>query len=193
MNNVLQGGVITLKCKDLRIISLQITSPQEFINVANSIEQLSHLSSPQYLYPYFYRPMYTILEDGYTMFRNELEYAKLLATDEWRITHVNADFSVCATYGASLVVPKTITDDEIVQSANFRDGGRFPVLSYKHDNGVCVTETPIFIIIIIIYNLIFRSCQCHIFMIICFLYHLGCANEIVSTDWWARLETLPCR
>lgn len=138
INNVLQGGVITLKCKDLRIISLQINSPQEYINVANSIEQLSHLSSPQYLYPYFYRPMYTILEDGYTMFRNELEYGKLLATDEWRITQANREYNVCTSYGAALVVPKSVTDEEIVQSASFRDGGRFPVLSYKHENGVWI-------------------------------------------------------
>lgn len=80
--------------------------------------------------------MYTILEDGYTMFRNELEFGKLLASDEWRLTSVNKDYSTCATYGPSLVVPKNITDEEIVQSAGFRDGGRFPILSYKHENGV---------------------------------------------------------
>lgn len=136
LNNTLQGGFITLKCKDLRIISLEINKSQEYLNIANSIEQLSNLNCQKYLYPYFYRPMYTILEDGYTMFRNELEFAKLLATDEWRLTHVNKDFSVCPTYGPKLVVPKTITDDEIMQSAGFRDGGRFPLLSYRHENGV---------------------------------------------------------
>ena len=136
VNNVLQGGLITLKCKDLRVITLQINSSQEYLNVANSIEHLSNLKCPQYLYPYFYRPMYAILEDGYTMFRNELEFGKLLATDEWRLTHVNNNFAVCGTYGSSLVVPKSITDEEILQSANFRDGGRFPLLSYRHENGV---------------------------------------------------------
>lgn len=87
-------------------------------------------------YAYFYRPMYNILEDGYTMFRCESEFAKLLATDEWRVTHINKDYSVCPTYGACLVVPKSITDEEIIQSAAFRDGGRFPLLSYRHENGV---------------------------------------------------------
>lgn len=136
LNNVLQGGLITLKCKDLRIISLEINKAQEYLNVATSIEQLSNLNSQQYLYPFFYRPMYTILEDGYTMFRTELEFAKLLATDEWRVTYINQDYSVCPTYGANLVVPNSITDEDIVQSAAFRDGGRFPLLSYRHDNGV---------------------------------------------------------
>jgi len=63
---------------------------------------------------------------------------------EWRITNVNRDFSVCATYGATLIVPKAITDEQIVLSAAFRDGGRFPVLSYRHENGVshCNHCTP---------------------------------------------------
>lgn len=55
---------------------------------------------------------------------------------EWRISHVNKDFGVCATYGATLIVPKAISDEQLALSAAFRDGGRFPVLSYKHENGV---------------------------------------------------------
>lgn len=55
---------------------------------------------------------------------------------EWRITHINKDFKLCPTYGSVLIVPKVISDEQIVQSAAFRDGGRFPVLSYRHDNGV---------------------------------------------------------
>lgn len=134
--NILQGGSIILKCKDLSIVSLEINSPQEFINIANSIEQLSKLHG-SHGYPFFYRPMYSILEDGYTMFRGELEFSKLLASDEWRFTTVNKDYSVCSSYGPKIIVPKSITDEEIVQSAAWRDGGRFPVLSYRHENGVC--------------------------------------------------------
>lgn len=136
VNNILQGGLITLKCKDLRIITLEINTAQEYLNVASSIEQLSNLQDAHDLYPFFYRPMYSILEDGYTMFRSELEFSKLLTTDEWRLSTINRDYSVCPTYAASLVVPSSITDEEIRQSAAFRDGGRFPVFSYKHENGV---------------------------------------------------------
>lgn len=53
-NNILQGGLITLKCKDLRSISLEINKPQEYLNIANSIEQLSNLNGQygkiQYIY-----------------------------------------------------------------------------------------------------------------------------------------------
>ncbi|EDW93091.1 myotubularin-related protein 9 [Drosophila yakuba] len=203
--NVVVGGLITLKCKDLRIISLEIKCGKEFFNVAASLEALSAIQNTELLYPFFYRPMYSILEDGYTMFRPELEFAKLIsgvgmgggsspnvaniticmpstststltvgagiphplqngfaidalagggvggvgggalqgpqASCEWRITNVNRDFSVCATYGATLIVPKAITDEQIVLSAAFRDGGRFPVLSYRHENGATLMRS----------------------------------------------------
>ncbi|KAH8380067.1 hypothetical protein KR009_008750 [Drosophila setifemur] len=208
--NVVTGGWIILKCKDLRIISLEIKSSKEFLNVAASLEALSAIQNTELLYPFFYRPMYSILEDGYTMFRPELEFAQLIsggggmggasspnvaniticmpstsstsssmlavtggacglgggiphplqngyAMDalqgglgggaasahgcEWRISSVNRDFSVCATYGATLIVPKAITDEQIVLSASFRDGGRFPVLSYRHENGATLMRS----------------------------------------------------
>ena len=133
---MLQGGTITLKCKDLRIISLEINTPQEYLNVAASIEQLSNIHDSASFYPFFYRPMYSILEDGYTMFRSEIEFAKLLSTDEWRISTVNRDYSVCSTYAPTLIVPKAISDEQIIESASFREGGRLPVISYRHENGV---------------------------------------------------------
>ncbi|XP_055845895.1 myotubularin-related protein 9 [Episyrphus balteatus] len=140
-NNVVVGGIITLKCKDLRIISLEIKYSKEYFNIASSLEQLSSLHNIELDYPFFYRPMYSILEDGFTIFRPESEFSKLLTGDEWRISHVNKDFSVCSTYGAILIVPKSITDEQICQSGTFRDGGRFPILSYKHDNGATLMRS----------------------------------------------------
>lgn len=140
INNTLQGGTLVLRCKDLRIISLQIAGPREYSNVAQSVEQLSNLRDVHNLYPFFYRPMYSILEDGYTMFRAESEFAKLLSTDEWRLSVANQHFDVCGSYGAALVVPRSITDDDLRMAAAFREGGRFPMLSYRHDNGVSFRE-----------------------------------------------------
>lgn len=69
VQNTVTGGLITLKCKDLRIISLKIKHSKEYFNIASSIEALSTLNNIELEYPFFYRPMYTILEDGYTIFR----------------------------------------------------------------------------------------------------------------------------
>lgn len=53
-------------------------------------------------------------------------------TDEWRLSEVNKDFSVCSSYPSLVTVPKDIDDDTLRKVATFRHGGRFPVLSYYH-------------------------------------------------------------
>lgn len=140
-SNYQNGGTLILKCKDLRILQLDIGSTEEFLNVYASIERLSNLDSPLSLYPFFYRPMYNIIEDGHTLFSLEMEFAKLLASDDWRISTINKDYSVCPTYSANLLVPKAIDDETILAAANFRDGGRFPVLSYRHENGAVLLRS----------------------------------------------------
>jgi len=39
----LQGGSLIIKCKDFRIIQLDISTPDEFVKVATTIENLSSL------------------------------------------------------------------------------------------------------------------------------------------------------
>ncbi|XP_059619519.1 myotubularin-related protein 9 [Phlebotomus argentipes] len=141
VNNQLQGGTLVLKCKDLRVIALEISASQDFLNVAQTIEQLITLDSVNLLYAFFYRPMFSILEDGYEMFRPEVEFSKLLASEEWRLSSVNRDFSVCSSYPAAVVVPRGITDEQIIASAGFRDGGRFPLISYRHENGAVMLRS----------------------------------------------------
>lgn len=141
VQNVLKGGKLVVKCKDLRIITIDIQGGQDYTNVASSLEQLSKLDGVQMLYPFFYRPIYNCLEDGHTMYRPEAEFAKLLAGDEWRLTNLNSEFTVCPSYPAVCVVPKSISDDEIISSAVFRDGGRFPTISYRHENGAIMLRS----------------------------------------------------
>jgi myotubularin-related protein 9 len=38
-----------------------------------------------------------------------------------------------------VIVPKSIDDDSLIAASKFREGGRFPVLSYKHEGGVSIT------------------------------------------------------
>lgn len=135
------GGTIVIKCKDFRIFYLDVPQSAEFLNIYLSIERLTNLDTTKLLYPFFYRPMYNILEDGYLLFKPESEFTKLIASDEWRISVVNKKYDVCGTYSATLMVPKIIDDDVIVASANFRQGGRFPIFSYRHENGTILLRS----------------------------------------------------
>lgn len=78
---------------------------------------------------------------NFLLSRPEIEFSKLIATDEWRISTVNKIYDCCSTYSGSLVVPKVITDEQIAESAKFRELGRFPLLSYKHENGAVMMKS----------------------------------------------------
>ncbi len=83
-----------------------------------------------------------MLEDGWTAFRPEIEFAKLVLQqpEDWRISYVNKDYSICPTYPSAVVVPKAVEDEVLIAAASFRQGGRFPVLAYRHDGGVTATR-----------------------------------------------------
>ncbi|KAL7037112.1 hypothetical protein ACKWTF_009076 [Chironomus riparius] len=137
-----KGHNIVLKLKDLRIVTLEIPTAQDFLSVASSIEQLSTLKDPKTLYAFYYRPIYHLyLENGFSIFRPEIEFSKLLASDEWRLSTVNETYEICPSYNGKLVVPKCITDEQIIASSTYRDLGRFPLVCYKHENGAVLMKS----------------------------------------------------
>ncbi|CAB1342511.1 unnamed protein product [Coregonus sp. 'balchen'] len=136
-------GTIIVKCKDLRVIQLDIPGMEECLNVASSIEALSTLDSVSLMYPFFYRPMFQVIEDGWNSFLSEDAFKDLESmTEEWRLSDVNKDYSVCSSYPPLVAVPKDVDDDTLRKAAAFRHGGRFPVLSYYHKkNGMVMMRS----------------------------------------------------
>lgn len=128
------GGHLRLKCKDLRIFELEIRSSlSDFLCVAESIEQLSRLADAFMTYPFYYRADFKILEDGWTAFQAERELKHMIKNrPDLRISSVNQDYGICRSYPKLCVVPKTISDEEIIESAKFRHNARFPLISYLH-------------------------------------------------------------
>lgn len=141
LNTQSPGGSIILKCKDFRILQLDINSVDDLMSVILSIEKLT--SQEQTLqYPFFNKPQVTNnvttpVEDGWMAFTPISEWSRLLTAhaDEWRISYLNKDYKVCNSYPSAVIVPRHIDDEVIISSANFRDGGRFPVLCYRHEGG----------------------------------------------------------
>ncbi|XP_064381242.1 myotubularin-related protein 9-like isoform X2 [Dromaius novaehollandiae] len=127
------SGTITLRCKDLKVLQLEIPGMEECLNVASSIEALSSVDSVMMLYPFFYRPPSLRLEAGWHLFPLERYYQQIAAqTSQWRLSSINRDFSACPTYPPAVIVPAAVDDEALRKAARFRQGGRFPVLSYYH-------------------------------------------------------------
>ncbi|KAL6125559.1 hypothetical protein ACLB2K_073615 [Fragaria x ananassa] len=55
-----------------------------------------------------------------------------LSNNFWRISSVNSSYSLCQTYPFALIVPKSITDEEVIQASSFRARCRLPVVTWCH-------------------------------------------------------------
>ncbi|XP_059376349.1 myotubularin-related protein 9-like isoform X1 [Carassius carassius] len=137
------SGTITIKCKDLLVLQLEIPGMEECLNIASSIEALSSLESVTEMYPFFYRPSHLTLHGPWGLSTTEQYYKQTERLwDRWRVSKVNSDYSVCPSYPSAVIVPREVDDDKLIRSARFRQGGRFPVLSYcHHSNGMVIMRS----------------------------------------------------
>ncbi|KAL1201447.1 Phosphatidylinositol-3-phosphatase myotubularin-2 [Cardamine amara subsp. amara] len=55
-----------------------------------------------------------------------------LSNNLWRITNLNLNYSLCQSYPFALMVPKSISDEELIQASTFRARCRLPVISWCH-------------------------------------------------------------
>ncbi|XP_014513688.1 phosphatidylinositol-3-phosphatase myotubularin-1 isoform X1 [Vigna radiata var. radiata] len=69
-----------------------------------------------------YHASIDIIENGSFTWSNEL----------WRISSVNSSYTMCQSYPFALVVPKIISDEEVLQASSFRARSRLPVVSWCH-------------------------------------------------------------
>ncbi|XP_063353949.1 myotubularin-related protein 9 [Pelmatolapia mariae] len=137
------SGTITMKCKDLRVLQLEIPGMEQCLNIAHSIETLSCLDCVSAMYPFFYRPVDLSLPEQWGLSSPEMHYSQMKELyEKWRLSTVNRDYSVCPSYPPAVIVPKSIDDDTLKKAAKFRQGGRFPVLCYYHKkNGMVIMRS----------------------------------------------------
>lgn len=87
--------------------------------------------------PFFSQLKFKKREADWNLYSIDDELNKCIADDvtgscDWRISEVNLNYAVCATYPTRCIVPKNIDDATLVKSSQFRAHGRFPLLSYYH-------------------------------------------------------------
>ncbi|XP_071623692.1 myotubularin-related protein 9-like isoform X1 [Heliangelus exortis] len=137
------SGTIVLHCKDLKVLQLEIPGMEECLNIASSIEALSSVDSVMMMYPFFYRPQSLKLEEGWSLFPLQRYFQQIASqTNRWRLSEVNQDFTTCPTYPPAVIVPAGVDDESLKKVSRYRQGGRFPVLSYYHrENGTALLRS----------------------------------------------------
>lgn len=80
---------------------------------------------------------------GHRIFNVQEDFQRMgvrLSSSEscFRLSRVNASYSMCPTYPQALVVPARLSDREIQAVAEFRSKGRIPICSWVHGNSASI-------------------------------------------------------
>ena len=130
-----ENNKIDIYTKDYRIISLKLNKKDydELLDILN-IYCLPGISSNYQNYALYFcikNPIYDI--DGWNLynFEEELQLMGLNINESstYRILD-NSNYDFCSTYPKKLIVPKSMSDNEIKSCALFRTKKRFPTLTY---------------------------------------------------------------
>ncbi|KAG7314306.1 hypothetical protein KOW79_021609 [Hemibagrus wyckioides] len=123
-----------LVCKDMRNLRFVHKQPDDSLkkSVFDVISKFAFpLSNSLSLFAFEYNQVFP--ENGWKVYDALAEYKRQgLPNESWRISKVNDRYELCDSYPATLVVPVTVTDDDLRRVASFRARGRIPVLSWLH-------------------------------------------------------------
>ncbi|XP_069767108.1 phosphatidylinositol-3,5-bisphosphate 3-phosphatase MTMR4 isoform X2 [Narcine bancroftii] len=74
-------------------------------------------------------------------FEMEVERMRFDLQNVWRVSEVNCNYKLCASYPQKLLVPVWITDKELESVGTFRSWKRIPVVVYRHQrNGAVISR-----------------------------------------------------
>ncbi len=88
---------------------------------------MRHSTREKFVYPLFFLNI--------NFLKNSLQFDRLGFKDElcpWRVTSINFEYKLCASYPQHLVVPKKFTDKELETCAKFRSSRRVPAVVWRY-------------------------------------------------------------
>ncbi|KAL6256583.1 hypothetical protein P5V15_012694 [Pogonomyrmex californicus] len=142
---------IFIICKNLRTWSFSFKfSPLG--HGKNLLTALLHHAFPsrhQLLFAYDYKEAYySSLDKNVQLFRDvsdwQNELKRTLCSDEmrkgWRLSMVNAKFHFCPSLSQYVVVPASVTDNQLTDAARHFQGNRPPVWSWTNEHGAALVK-----------------------------------------------------
>ncbi|XP_047220662.1 myotubularin-related protein 7b isoform X1 [Girardinichthys multiradiatus] len=143
------GSQLILRCKDFRVFQVLIPQERAFLDVHASLVRLSRPEKYSELYCLSFNPNVNKeeREESWNFIDLQADYKRMgVPNNLWVSTVANSEYRVCDTYPTELFVPRTATPAVIVGSSRFRSRGRFPALSYFHQDtlaAVCRCSQPL--------------------------------------------------
>lgn len=98
--------------------------------------------SPMDFFAFSFRHTFDDPFNGWDIYDPLKDYERIGFPDsQWRVTNVNANYEISQSYPPVLIVPSTVSDDELRKVAAFRSRGRIPVCVWKHSNGAAILRS----------------------------------------------------
>ncbi|XP_045444402.1 myotubularin-related protein 6 isoform X4 [Pipistrellus kuhlii] len=143
------GCPLVIQCKNFRIVHFIVPRERDCHDIYNSLLQLSKQAKYEDLYAFSYNPKQNDSERlrGWELIDLAEEYKRMgVPNSNWQLSDANREYKICETYPRELYVPRIASKPIIVGSSKFRSKGRFPVLSYYHQNkeaAICRCSQPL--------------------------------------------------
>lgn len=130
---------IVVNCKNgrrLRFANTQDKGTRK--QICETIQRYAFpVSNNMNFFAFDYKKTFTEQNNGWNVYdvRQEYERMGLTQSNDFRYSKINADFKFCETYPRLLVVPKSVSDEDLRLVGEFRSKHRIPVVSWiKYDN-----------------------------------------------------------
>ncbi|XP_060047714.1 myotubularin-related protein 6 isoform X1 [Erinaceus europaeus] len=143
------GCPLVIQCKNFRIVHFVVPRERDCHDIYNSLLQLSKQAKYEDLYAFSYNPKQNDSErlQGWQLIDLVEEYKRMgVPNANWQLSDANREYKICETYPRELYVPQIASKPIIVGSSKFRSKGRFPVLSYYHQDkeaAICRCSQPL--------------------------------------------------
>ena len=146
----LRVGLSESDCKRIsEVLKERVKPPASPIEVRANVQRSYAVLHGSQLAPTVQREAHSNVFKGWTStYDASADYQRmglLNPLSHWRVSEQNADYQLCGTYPAKLVVPRSVKDDDLLKVSQFRSGRRVPVLCWKDPFGVasiCRSSQP---------------------------------------------------
>jgi hypothetical protein len=127
-----QGTLFRLIMKDLSVLQILFPSGDLCIEVEGAIRRGATVDSVENLFAFEYdgpEKGEEAMAEGWGIFSVNEELARMgLPDTKFRLSTLNEDFSLCASYPRLIAVPAALDDDTLREVAKFRQFDRLPML-----------------------------------------------------------------
>ncbi|XP_067114254.1 myotubularin-related protein 7-like [Osmerus mordax] len=143
------GSQLVIRCKNFLIYHLLVPQERDCMDLHVSLTRLSRPEKYADLYCLSFNPSLNKQEreESWDFLDVMEDYRHMgVPNNLWVTTAANSEYRVCDTYPAELFVPRSATPSVIVGSSKFRSRGRFPALTYFHQDtlaAICRCSQPL--------------------------------------------------